>query len=70
MVLLGVGALALMLGISYLGEAGASASSPLFIAPVARRLLGLGQFGRHIRRVAIPSSRRGSSRAAGSGPST
>ena len=54
MVLLGVGALALMLGISYLGEADASASSPLFIAPVLARLVGLALFGRHIRRVPDP----------------
>jgi EmrB/QacA subfamily drug resistance transporter len=54
MVLLGVGVLALMLGISYLGEAGASASSPLFIAPVIAGLLGLGLFGRHIRRAPDP----------------
>jgi MFS family permease len=54
MVLLGVGALALMLGVSYLGEAGASAASPLFIAPVVAGLLGLALFGRHIRRVQDP----------------
>ena len=54
MVLAGVGVLALMLGISYLGEAGASASSPLFIAPVAAGLVGLAWFGRHIRRVPDP----------------
>jgi EmrB/QacA subfamily drug resistance transporter len=54
MVLLGVGALALMLGISYLGEVGASAASPLFIAPMAAGLLGLALFGRHIRRVRDP----------------
>ena len=54
MVLLGVGALALMLGVSYLGEVGASAASPLFIAPVAAGLLGLAVFGRHIRRVQAP----------------
>jgi MFS family permease len=42
MVLLGVGTLALMLGISYLGEVGASAASPLFIAPQAAGLLGFG----------------------------
>ena len=54
MVLLGVGALALMLGISYLGEAGASASSPLFIVPVLAGLLGLALFGRHIRHVPDP----------------
>jgi EmrB/QacA subfamily drug resistance transporter len=53
-VLLGVGALALMLGISYLGEAGASASSPFFVVPVIAGLLGLALFGRHIRRVPDP----------------
>ncbi|MDQ2874372.1 MAG: MFS transporter [Actinomycetota bacterium] len=54
MALLGVGVLALMLGISYLGEAGASASSALFIAPVIAGLLGLALFGRHIRHVPDP----------------
>jgi EmrB/QacA subfamily drug resistance transporter len=54
MVLLGVGALALMLGISYLGEAGARAASPLFVTPVIAGLLGLAWFGRHIRRVPDP----------------
>jgi EmrB/QacA subfamily drug resistance transporter len=54
MVLLGAGTLALMLGISYLGEAGASASSPLFAAPMIAGLLGLALFGRHIRRVPDP----------------
>lgn len=54
MVLLGIGALALMLGISYLGEAGASAASPLFVVPVIAGLLGLALFGRHIRRVHDP----------------
>jgi EmrB/QacA subfamily drug resistance transporter len=54
MVLLGFGVLALMLGISYLGEAGASASSPLFVAPVIAGLLGVVLFGRHIRRVSDP----------------
>jgi EmrB/QacA subfamily drug resistance transporter len=54
MVLLGVGVLALMLGISYLGEAGAGAASPLFVAPVIAGLLGLASFGRHVRRVQDP----------------
>lgn len=54
MALLGVGALALMLGISYLGEVGSSASSALFIAPVIAGLLGVALFGRHIRRVPDP----------------
>jgi EmrB/QacA subfamily drug resistance transporter len=54
MVLLGAGVLALMLGISYLGEAGASVSSPSFVAPVIAGLLGVALFGRHIRRVPDP----------------
>jgi EmrB/QacA subfamily drug resistance transporter len=54
MALLGAGALALMLGISYLGGAGASASSPLFVIPVLIGLAGLALFGRHIRRVPDP----------------
>jgi EmrB/QacA subfamily drug resistance transporter len=54
MVLLGVGVLALMLGISYLGEAGANAASALFIVPVIVGLLALAVFGRHIRRAADP----------------
>jgi MFS family permease len=54
MVLLGIGALALMVGISYLGEAGSSAASPVFIAPVAAGLLGLAWFWRHIRRAPEP----------------
>jgi hypothetical protein len=54
LVLLGIGALALLLGISYLGEAGASAASPLFVVPVIAGLLGLALFGRHIRRVQDP----------------
>ncbi|MGH3167508.1 MAG: MFS transporter, partial [Trebonia sp.] len=54
MTLLGVGVLALMLGVSYLGEVGASAASPFFIAPVIVGLLGLVQFGRHIRRAQNP----------------
>jgi EmrB/QacA subfamily drug resistance transporter len=54
MALAGAGTLALMLGISYLGEAGARASSPLFVAPVIAGLLGLALFGRHIRRVPAP----------------
>jgi len=52
--LLGIGALALMLGVSYLGEAGASAASPLFVVPVIAGLLGLALFGRHIRRARDP----------------
>jgi EmrB/QacA subfamily drug resistance transporter len=54
MILLGVGVLALMLGISYLGEAGANAASALFIAPVVVGLAALALFGRHIRRAADP----------------
>jgi MFS family permease len=54
LLLIGTGTLALMVGVSYLGEAGASASSPLFIAPTAAGLLTLAWFGRHIRRVPAP----------------
>ncbi|HEY6495020.1 MAG TPA: MFS transporter [Trebonia sp.] len=54
MALLGVGVLALMLGISYLGEVGASAASPLFFVPVIVGLIGLAQFGRHIRHAQNP----------------
>jgi EmrB/QacA subfamily drug resistance transporter len=52
--LLGVGALALMLGVSYLGEAGASAASVFFLVPVLVGLIGLAQFARHIRRAQAP----------------
>jgi EmrB/QacA subfamily drug resistance transporter len=52
--LLGGGSLALMLGVSYLGEAGASAASPLFFVPAVAGLLGLAWFGRHIRRTPAP----------------
>jgi MFS family permease len=53
--LLGVGALALMLGVSYLGESGASAASLFFVVPVLAGLIGLAQFARHIRRTKDPS---------------
>jgi MFS family permease len=54
LVLLCTGTLALMLGISYLGQAGSSAASPLFIVPVIGGAALLALFGRHIRRVAAP----------------
>jgi EmrB/QacA subfamily drug resistance transporter len=54
LILLGTGVLAAMLGISYLGQAGASAVSPLFIVPVVGGVALLALFGRHIRRVASP----------------
>ena len=54
MLLLGGGVLALMLGVSYLGEAGASAASVLFIVPVIAGLAGLAVFGRHVRRARDP----------------
>jgi EmrB/QacA subfamily drug resistance transporter len=54
LILLGTGTLAAMLGISYLGQAGASAASPLFIVPVAGGVGLLALFGRHIRRVQAP----------------
>lgn len=54
MVMLGIGVIALMTGISYLGEAGVKVWSPLFLTPTVIGVLGLAQFGRHIRRVADP----------------
>ncbi|MBO0805411.1 MAG: MFS transporter [Nocardiopsaceae bacterium] len=54
MVLLGAGALALMVGMSYLGEAGAGATSPLFIVPALASVSCLALFWRHIRRVPDP----------------
>jgi MFS family permease len=52
--LLGTGTLAAMLGVSYLGQAGASAASPLFLVPVLGGVTLLALFGRHIRRVPAP----------------
>jgi hypothetical protein len=54
LLLLGTGTLAAMLGISYLGQAGASAASPLFIAAMLGGVALLALFGRHIHRVAAP----------------
>jgi EmrB/QacA subfamily drug resistance transporter len=54
MALLGVGVLALMTGISCLGEAGTRVWSPLFLAPATIGVFCLAQFGRHVRRVADP----------------
>jgi EmrB/QacA subfamily drug resistance transporter len=54
MVLLGIGVLTLMTGISYLGEAGTRVWSPVFLAPTTIGVLALAQFGRHVRRVADP----------------
>jgi EmrB/QacA subfamily drug resistance transporter len=54
LVLLGTGTLALMLGISYLGEAGANPASPLLIVPLIAGFACLALFGRHIRRVPNP----------------
>jgi EmrB/QacA subfamily drug resistance transporter len=54
MVLLGMGVLTLMVGISELGEAGTHMWSPLFIVPVVVGVAGLAQFGRHIRRASNP----------------
>lgn len=54
MALLGVGTLALMIGISYLGETGANAASPWFIVPMVAGLGCLALFGWHIRRAANP----------------
>lgn len=54
MMLLGVGVLTLMVGISELGEAGKRAWSPLFIVPIVVGVVGLVQFGRHVRRARDP----------------
>ncbi len=54
MMLLGTGVLTLMVGISELGEAGTQVWSPLFVAPVVVGIVGLAQFGRHIRRSVNP----------------
>jgi EmrB/QacA subfamily drug resistance transporter len=54
MTLLGIGVLALMVGISELGEAGTRVWSPIVIVPVVVGAAGLAQFGRHIRRTADP----------------
>lgn len=54
MMLLGLGVLTLMVGISELGEAGTTAWSPLFVLPVLLGVLGLVQFWRHVRRAAVP----------------
>jgi EmrB/QacA subfamily drug resistance transporter len=51
---LGVGLLALMLSISDLGQKGTRIWSVLFIGSAVVAVLGLGQFARHIRRVANP----------------
>jgi EmrB/QacA subfamily drug resistance transporter len=51
---LGVGLLALMLSISDLGQRGTRIWSPLFIGAAIVAVIGLGQFARHIRRVANP----------------
>ena len=51
---LGVGLLALMLSISDLGQKGTRIWSLLFIGSAIVAVLGLGQFARHIRRVANP----------------
>jgi EmrB/QacA subfamily drug resistance transporter len=54
MATLGIGTLSLMIGISFLGEAGTSIWSPLIIGPAVVAILALGLFGRHIRRVSNP----------------
>jgi EmrB/QacA subfamily drug resistance transporter len=51
---LGIGTLALMMGISVLGQKGTSVWSPLVVAPILLAVLALGQFVRHIERVANP----------------
>lgn len=54
MVLLGVGVLAGMIGVSYLGEAGARLWSPLFLGPLLVGILAVGLFARHIGRATNP----------------
>jgi len=52
--LLGVGALAGMLSITYLGEPGAHLLSPLFVGSAVTSIVALWLFVRHIGRVADP----------------
>jgi len=54
MMLLGAGLLAGMLAVSYLGESGAQAWSPAFVAPSIVAVAALWLFFRHINRVASP----------------
>lgn len=54
MILVGIGVLSLMVGISELGESGTGLWSPPVIVPVVVGLVGLGQFARHIRAAADP----------------
>jgi EmrB/QacA subfamily drug resistance transporter len=54
MILLGVGGLTGMIGVSYLGEAGATLWSPLFVGPVLAATVALGLFFHHIHRAADP----------------
>jgi EmrB/QacA subfamily drug resistance transporter len=54
MLLLGLGVLAAMIGISYLGESDAHIWSPLFIGPVLVGVLALVLFARHISRTTDP----------------
>jgi len=54
MLMLAVGLLGLMTGVSFLGQASTHVWSPEFLAPVGVGVLGLVQFARHIRRAAEP----------------
>jgi len=54
MAFLGVGLLALMVGVSELGEAGTRVLSPLFLVPVVLGVASLAEFGRHILRTPDP----------------
>jgi EmrB/QacA subfamily drug resistance transporter len=54
MALLGVGLLASMLGVAYLGEKGSQASSPAFLGPTVLGVLSIAMFVRHIRRAREP----------------
>jgi EmrB/QacA subfamily drug resistance transporter len=54
MALLGIGLLAGMLGVAYLGEKGSQVSSPAFVGPTVLGVLSIAMFLRHIRRASKP----------------
>jgi len=54
MVLLGIGILAAMIGVTYLGGDAASPWSARFVAPIVIAVLAFAGFVRHIRRAAAP----------------
>ena len=54
MALLGIGLLAGMLGVAYLGEKGSQATSPAFLGPTVLGVLSIALFVRHVRRARAP----------------